>query len=124
MLKIGIKHTEKLIISTKHTAKSIQSGGIDVLASPVLIGLMEKCAWKSVLSFMEQGYDTVGTSINMHHLYPSPINAKIHCESKLIAVNNRELVFQINAYHNDIKIAEATHNRFIINIDRFMKKVS
>lgn len=124
MLTVGIKHTEKLLVSYEHTAKVIQSGGLEVLSTPVLIALMEKCAWQSVLPFMEDECDTVGTNIEMKHLSPTPVDMEVWCESELININDRELTFHINAYDSQDKIGDAIHKRFIINTARFMKKAT
>ena len=122
MLTVGIKHSEKFIVLYEHTAKNIQSGGLEVLATPALIGFMEKCAWQSVLPMMNEGFDTVGISIDMKHLAPTPIGDIVKCESELIAIHNRELTFHITAHSNNKKIGETTHKRFIIQIDKFINK--
>ena len=124
MLKTGIKHIEKLLVSHEHTAKVIQSGGLEVLATPMLIAVMEKCAWKSVLPYLPDGMDTVGTSIEMQHLSPTPIGMEVRCESELIDINDRELTFHITAYDSQDKIGDAIHKRFIINTARFMEKAT
>jgi len=124
MLKTGLKNTLKAIVTKELTAKTIQSGGLEVLATPVLITLMEKCAWQSVLPFMEDGYDTVGTFIEMKHLAPTPVGIEVQCESELTAVNGRELTFHIIAYDTVEKIAEATHKRVIIKCDLFLQKAN
>lgn len=123
-LTVGIKYSEKFIVLNEHTAKTLQSGGLEVLASPTLIAKIEKCAWQSVLPFMENGCDTVGTFIEMKHLAPTPVGTEVQCESELIAVNGRELTFHITAYDTVEKIAEATHKRVIVNSSRFMTKVT
>ena len=123
-LTIGIKQFETFIVLPEHTAKTIQSGGLEVLASPALIAKIEKCAWQSVLPFMEDGYDTVGTFIEMKHLAPTPVGTEVQCESELIAVNGRELTFHITAYDTVEKIAEATHKRVIIKCDLFLQKTN
>jgi predicted thioesterase len=124
MLTVGIKHSEKFIVLYEHTAKNIQSGGLEVLATPALIGFMEKCAWQSVLPMMNEGFDTVGISIDMKHLSPTPVDMEVWCESELININDRELTFHINAYDSQDKIGDAIHKRFIINTARFMKKAT
>ena len=124
MLKTGLKNTLKAIVTKELTAKTIQSGGLEVLATPALITLMEKCAWQSVLPFMEDGYDTVGTFIEMKHLAPTPVGTEVQCESELTAVNGRELTFHIIAYDTVEKIAEATHKRVIIKCDLFLQKAN
>ena len=124
MLKTGLKNTLKATVTKELTAKTIQSGGLEVLATPALITLMEKCAWQSVLPFMEDGHDTVGTFIEMRHLAPTPVGIEVQCESELTAVNGRELTFHIIAYDTVEKIAEATHKRVIIKCDLFLQKAN
>ena len=123
-LTVGIKYSEKFIVLPEYTAKTLQSGGADVLGTPALIAKMEKCAWQSVLPFMDEGCDTVGTFIEMKHLSASPIGIEVVCESELIAVNGRELTFHITAYDTVEKIAEATHKRVIIKCDLFLQKTN
>ena len=124
MLTIGMENTIELMVGESATAKFVQSGGMDVLATPVLINLMEKCAWQSVLPYLEENTDTVGTFIEVKHLAPTPIGMKIKCFCKLIEINNRELVFHIEVFDNIEKIAQATHKRFVIQCDKFQKKAN
>ena len=124
MLTIGMENTIELMVGESGTAKFVQSGGMDVLATPVLINLMEKCAWQSVLPYLEENTDTVGTFIEVNHLAPTPIGMKIKCFCKLIEINNRELAFYIEVFDNIEKIAQATHKRFVIQCDKFQKKAN
>ena len=124
MLLSGIKNTLKLQVTSEKTAKNIQSGGLDVLATPVLIGLMEKCAWESVRSYLPDQTDTVGTYIEIKHLSPTPVGMTVFCTSELTAINDRELTFQIEAFDKVGKIAESIHKRFIIKTNRFQDKAN
>ena len=124
MLKIGTKNQVELLVLKEHTAKVIQSGGLEVLATPVLIAVMEKCAWQSVQADLEEGTDTVGTAIEMKHLSPTPIGLTVRCESELISVNGRELSFRIEAFDTDGKIGEAIHKRFIVKKDSLQDKAN
>lgn len=124
MLSIGIQHTLILTVTQTETAKFVQSGGMEVLATPVLINCMEKCAWQSILPHLAENTDTVGTFIEIHHLAPTPIGMQIKCISELIEINNRELVFNIEAFDDVEKIAQATHKRFIIQCDKFQNKAN
>ena len=124
MLKIGIKNKEELTVSAEHTAKIVQSGGLDVLATPMLIALMEKCAWKSVLNNLEKGTDTVGTFIEVKHFSPTPIGEHVWCQSELISIDNRELTFKIEAFDTHGSIGEALHKRFIVNPERLQEKAN
>ena len=124
MLSLGLRNTVELQVTPDKTARSVQSGGLDVLATPVLIGLMEKCAWQSVYSCLPEQTDTVGTFIEMKHLSPTPVGLTVSCTSDLIDINDRELTFRIEAFDKVGKIAEAIHKRFIIKTNRFQDKAN
>lgn len=124
MLEIGIQSTKTLLVTQDQTAKSIGSGGLDVLATPIIINLMEKTAWESVLPVMEDGCDTVGTFVEINHIAPSPIGVEISCTSTLTNIRGRELTFEIEVFDNKEKIAYATHKRFIIKKEPFQQKAN
>lgn len=123
-LAVGICHTIRCRVLPKHTAKAIKSGGLEVLASPVLIGWMEQCAWESVLPFLEQDSDTVGTNIEFKHLSPTPVHMMVECTCTLTHINNRELTFDIQSMDETGLIASATHKRFMINTQTFQTKAN
>ena len=120
-LKTGIKNHSELTVTDNETAASAGSGGQPVFSTPHMIGLMETTAWSSVEPYMEEGKSTVGTRIDVRHLSASPIGAHISCESELIEIDRRRLVFRVTASDDAGPIGEGTHERFIIDIDRFME---
>lgn len=122
MLEIGMKGYQEFVVSEKDTAKVHKSGTLDVLATPVLVALMEETAWKSVAEQLELGMGTVGIKMYMQHLAPTPIGMKVWCESILEEVDGRKLVFSITAYDESGKIGEGRHDRFIVEEEKFQKK--
>lgn len=120
-LKTGIKNHSELTVTDNETAASAGSGGQPVFSTPHMIGLMETTAWSSVEPYLEEGKSTVGTRIDVRHLSASPIGAHISCESELIEIDRRRLVFRVTASDDAGPIGEGTHERFIIDIDRFME---
>ena len=122
MLKIGIKCIEEEIVSEELTAKVLGSGSLDVYATPAMIRLMEHAAWSSVEELMEDGFTTVGTLMNVKHVAASPLGAHIRAESELIEIDGRRLIFKVVAYDECSLIGEGTHERFIVNADKFMEK--
>lgn len=124
MLKTGIQLTNTLTVTKSQTAKSIGSGGLDVLATPSIIRLMEKTAWESILPFLDKEDDTVGIFLEINHIAPTPIGAIVSCTSTLIDIDKRKLTFQIEAFDNKEKIAHAIHKRFIIKKDTFQQKAN
>jgi predicted thioesterase len=119
-LKTGIKNTREVIVTEDMTASTAGSGGQRVYSTPHMVALMEMTAWSSVEPCMEEGKTTVGTHLDIAHLSASPIGAHISCESELIEIDRRKLVFSVKASDDAGLIGEGTHERFIIDIDKFM----
>lgn len=123
-LKTGIKGNEELIVKYEDTAANLGSGLVEVYATPAMVALMEKTCLKSVLAFLPEGYGTVGTKINIAHIKATPKNMKVFCESELIEVDGRRLLFKLTAKDEEAEIGSGTHERFIIDVKKFMSKLS
>ena len=122
MLTAGIKGREETIVSDANSAKTMCSGTLNVFATPAMTALMEETAWKSVAPYLEEGYGTVGTLLNITHDAPTPFGMKVWCESELVEVDGRRLVFQVTAYDEKGKIGGGRHERFIIQNEKFQAK--
>ncbi len=122
MLKAGITGKQEVIADESNSARAMGSGTLDVFATPAMIALMEKTAWTSVAGELEDGCGTVGISLNVAHSAPTPLGMKVTCESELTAVDGRKLTFNVKAYDEKGVIGEGTHERFIIQNEKFQKK--
>ena len=124
MLKIGMKgHLEKMV-TAELSAKVWGSGAVDVYGTPCMIALVEETAWRSVQDELEPGQATVGTKLDIAHIAATPIGMKVWCETELIEIDRRRLVFAVNAYDEAGKIAEGTHERFIVDVEKFQAKAN
>ena len=121
-LVTGIKNHGELTVTPDETAAAAGSGGQPVFSTPHMIALMEKTAWASVEPYMEEGRTTVGTHLDVSHLSASPVGAHIKCETKLMEIDGRRLVFRVTASDDAGLIGEGTHERFIIDIEKFMAR--
>ncbi len=124
MLTPGIKGTQSVIVVPENTAAAVGSGLLPVFSTPCMIALMEKTASESVEPYLEEGCGTVGTLLNVKHLAATPLGMTIRCESELITVEKRRLVFTVKAYDDAELIGEGTHERFIIQNEKFMAKAA
>lgn len=122
MLTVGIKGREEIIVSEANSAKSMGSGLLDVFATPAMIALMELTSWKSVAPYMEEGCGTVGTKLDITHDAATPLGMKVWCESELVEVDGRRLVFEVTAYDEKGRIGGGRHERFIVNNEKFQAK--
>jgi predicted thioesterase len=123
-LKAGIKGTQKVTVTASNTAKTMGSGTLDVFATPALIALMEETSWRSVADALEEGNGTVGTMLNVKHTAPTPLGMEVTCESELTEVDGRRLVFSLRAYDAQGIVGEGTHERFIIQNEKFQQKAN
>ncbi len=121
-MEIGIKHTITEVVTPDKTAANVGSGLLPVYATPAMIALMEKCASECVAPYIEDGKSSVGTMLNVKHLAASPIGIKVTCTATLTEVDGRRLVFSLEASDEKGPIGEGTHERFIIDVERFMSK--
>ena len=123
-LKAGIKGTAEVIVTEENTAAVMGSGTLPVFATPALVALMEKAAMSSVLDALEDGMGSVGTQMCVKHVSATPIGMKVTCESELVAVEGRKLVFKITASDACGMVGEAEHERFIIQNEKFLVKTN
>ena len=95
---------------------------MEVYATPAMVGLMEKTCLNSVLEFLPEGHGTVGVKIDIVHSKATPVGMEVVCESELVEVDRRRLVFQVVARDEEGEIGKGSHERFIIDTEKFMAK--
>jgi len=122
MINIGIKGRLTGTVTEENTAEAYGSGTLRVFATPAMIALMEHTALQSVAGELEDGMTTVGISLNVKHTAPSPVGSVITCESELIDIDRRRLVFRVTAYDEAGEIGSGTHERFIVENEKFSIK--
>ncbi len=124
MLEPGIKGKQTETVTDEKTAGAVGSGSLSVYATPAMCALMEKTALLSVAGELDEGMTTVGTKLDIVHTSASPLGCTITCESELIEVDRRRLVFNVIAYDNAGEIGRGTHERFIVDSAKFTAKTA
>lgn len=120
-LHIGLTHTSVMVVEPQHTAQAIGSGDLPVLATPIMIALMENAAMLAVDQNLNDDLTTVGSYIETSHLRPSPVGAEIVATAQLTAVEGRKLSFHVAAMQGETLIGEGKHVRYIVSRERFMQ---
>jgi len=123
-LKPGLVGEKSLIVEAKHTARHLGSGGVDVFATPAMVALMEEAALGAVDPLLPPGQLTVGSSLDVRHIAPTPLGMKVTARAELLAVDGRMLSFRVEAFDEREKIGEGTHVRAVIQLDRFSAKLA
>ncbi len=115
-------------VSTKvdetNTAKAAKSGSLNVFATPFMIALMEEATCKAVSQFLENDETTVGTNINVAHSKASGLGENITAKATISEVDGRRITFDVSATdESENVIGSGKIERFVVNSEKFMKKV-
>ena len=122
MLEAGIKGTAQQSVTSENTAAALGSGTLPVFATPALVALAERTCWQSVAPYLDEGCGTVGTKLELEHTAPTPVGMTVRCESELVAVEGRRLVFRVTLRDDAGPVGGGTHERFVINDAKFTAK--
>lgn len=119
MISPGITNRLTQTVTDQMTADRVGSGLAKVFATPMMIALMEKTCADSVAPLLPEGQSTVGTHINVSHCSATPVGLDVWCDSELIEVDRRRLLFTVKAYDPCGLIGEGQHERFIVDNAKF-----
>ena len=122
MIEVGMKGSAETVVTLDNTAKAFTSGALEVFATPAMISLMEETCWKMIQPELEEGLGSVGTKVDVSHMAPSAIGMTIMCEATLIEIDGRRLTFEVVCSDENGMVGMGTHERFIINNEKFMAK--
>lgn len=124
MIEIGKRHKSGAVVSEEMTALSVGSGDLPVLATPMMISLMENAAMLAVAEDLDENETTVGGYMECSHLYPTAVGTAVEAEAVLSKTDGKALHFEITAFADDKKIGEGHHIRYIVARDRFLSKLN
>ena len=122
-METGLKYTSTLVVDKSKTAEAMGSGDMPVLATPVMVALMENAAMLAVKDALPEGATTVGGHINVSHVKPTGLGQEVSAPAELMAAEGKKLTFHVAAYQGDTLIGEGEHIRFIVDRERFLSKV-
>lgn len=122
-LEYGLMGYAETTVKESNIARTMKSGSLDVFATPALCALMEEAACNCISECLEDSSSSVGTCLNICHDRASAIGQKIKASAKLVKIEGRKLTFDISAEDIHGPIGWGTHERFIIDIERFMNRL-
>src|ERR671928_685065 len=96
-LKPGLRGEAGLVVSAEHTAPRVGSGAVSVLATPVMINLMEAAALAAVERFLPPGYQSLGTVLNVRHIAATPVGMRVTASATVEKVDGRTVHFRLEA---------------------------
>src|ERR1700676_5208048 len=119
----GLTGTAEIVVGPEHTAPFVGSGRIAVLATPVMINLIEAAALAAVEHLLPAGHQSLGIHLDVRHFAATPIGMHVEATAELIAVEGRTLSFRVEAHDDKEPIGGGTHERVIVNVARFDERI-
>ncbi len=124
LLKPGLVGKAELIVGEEHTAKSVGSGMIGVLATPVMINLIEAAALQAIEAHLPDRCQSLGTYLEVSHVAATPVGMRVSAIAELVKVEGRLLEFRVRAIDEVEEIGAGTHRRIVVNVDKFASRVA
>ena len=115
----GLAGKVEITVGEEHTAPHVGSGQVHVLATPVLVILLEAAALAACERFVPAGHQTVGTRLDVQHFAATPVGMHVAAHAEVTEVKGRVITFKLWAEDEVEPIATGTHERVIINLERF-----
>jgi predicted thioesterase len=122
-LPIGRAGRAELVVADAHTAPRVGSGRVPVLATPVMINLMEAAALDAVEALLPDGHQSLGIHLDVSHHAATPVGMRVFATARLVGVEGRRLRFAVEARDERETIGSGTHERVVVNVARFDERV-
>lgn len=119
----GLEGHAELVVGDEHTAPQIGSGRVRVLATPVMINLMEAAALDAAENLIPAGHQSLGIRLDVRHIAATPVGMRVRATARLVAVDGRTLKFQVEAHDEKDLIGDGSHQRLVVNVARFDQRV-
>jgi len=119
----GLRREENLLVTNDVAVDFLGMEEARVLSTPHLIGHLEMVARNLLKERIEEGSDSVGSEVQLHHLAATPVGMQVRLAAEVTAVDGRRVRFRVEAFDEREKIAEGAHERVIIDVARFAARV-
>jgi predicted thioesterase len=119
----GLKGSAELTVREEHTAPRVGSGAVRVLATPVMINLMEAAALAAVEHRLEPGHQSLGTVLDIRHIAATPVGMRVVATATVEKVDGRTIRFRVEARDERELIGDGRHERVVVNVAKFDARV-
>ena len=123
VLKPGLTGAATMIVGEEHTAPRVGSGRVHVLATPVMINLMEAAALDAVEALLPPGHQSLGTHLDVGHYAATPVGMGLRATAVVTRVEGRTVEFRVEAFDDKERVGDGRHTRVVVNVERFDQRV-
>jgi predicted thioesterase len=122
-LIVGLTGTAEIVVGEEHTAPRVGSGRVHVLATPVMINVMEAAALAAVEHLLPAGYQSLGTRLDVGHYAATPVGMRLRATAEVTKIDGRTIEFRVAAADARERVGDGTHTRMVVNVERFDQRV-
>jgi predicted thioesterase len=122
-LSAGLTGSARITVGEEHTAPRIGSGRVHVLATPVMINLMEAAALDAIEALLPAGHQSLGTHLDVGHYAATPVGMGLRATAVVTRLDGRSVEFRVEAFDDKERVGDGTHTRVVVNVERFDQRV-
>jgi predicted thioesterase len=122
VIKVGMSAERTLVVPPERTVGHFLQGMPMVYATPMMILEMEMASGDAIRAYLQPGWITVGTEVDIRHLAATPVGARVRTTAKVIAVERRVIRFEVEAFDEVRRIGKGRHARGLVNAEAFTKR--
>jgi fluoroacetyl-CoA thioesterase len=119
----GLTGSAQLVVGLEHTAPFVGSGRIAVLATPVMINVIEAAALEAVEHLLPAGHQSLGIHLDVGHVAATPVGLQVIATAEVVRVQGRTITFRVEARDPFEAIGGGTHQRVVVSVARFDERV-
>ena len=122
-LRPGLQGSAEIVVGAEHTAPRVGSGRVHVLATPVMINVMEAAALDAIERFLPAGHQSLGTHLSVGHYAATPVGMRLRASAQVVRIEGRTVEFRVEAFDDKERVGDGTHTRVVVNVARFDQRV-
>jgi predicted thioesterase len=122
-LRVGLSGSAELVVGEEHTAPRVGSGRVHVLATPVMINLIEAAALAAIEHLLPEGYQSLGTRLDVRHIAATPVGMKVTAAAVVTKIESRTVTFRVEARDETELVGDGSHERVVVNVAKFDQRV-
>jgi predicted thioesterase len=122
-LRIGRVGRAEIVVGEEHTAPRVGSGRVHVLATPVMINVMEAAALDAIEADLPDGHQSLGTHLDVGHYAATPVTMRLRATAEVTKIDGRSIEFRVEAFDDKERVGDGTHTRVVVNVSRFDERI-
>lgn len=122
-LSIGLKGQTRIVVGEEQTAPRVGSGRVRVLATPVMINMMEAAALDAIENLLPPGHQSLGIHLDVGHYAATPVGMTLRATAEVTKIEGRNVTFRVEAFDDKERIGDGTHTRVVVNVERFDARI-